>query len=81
MNAYNIGLVGFLLLLIKIVIHCWLLYKTGRFKWISTDFSRLQFAIPVYFDVPKEIREFKIIANILYAISILCFLIFLIFKV
>jgi hypothetical protein len=66
---------------IKIIIHCWLLYKIGKFKIISPeDPSRLQLFIPVYIAVPKDVEEFKTIANIIYASSLVCFAVFIISK-
>ena len=69
---------GVILLVVKIIIHCWLLYKIGRLRWWTgpNDLTRLQFVAPVSFNVPNEFKEFKIVANVLYAISIVCFTIF-----
>jgi hypothetical protein len=78
MNIAAICFLGGILLVVKIIIHCWLLYKIGRFKWVTSpnDLSRLQFVAPISFNVPNEFKEFKIAANILYAVSIVCFVIF-----
>jgi hypothetical protein len=76
MNLAAICFLGGLLLVIKIIIHCWLLSKVRRFKWLSTDFSRLQFVAPVYFEVPKDFKEIKIVANIIYTLSLVCFTIY-----
>jgi hypothetical protein len=81
MNPAAIGFLGGILLVIKIILHCWLLHKVGRFKILSPeDPSRLQLFVPIYFDVPKDIREFKTAANIIYTLSLVCFAIFIIRK-
>ena len=61
--------------------HCWLLYKLGRLKITSPeDPSRLSLFVPVCFKVPKDIQGFKTMANIFYALSIVCLAIFLFSK-
>lgn len=69
-----IGATGVLALIIKIIIHSYLLIKVGKIRFTAPqDLSRLQYLVPIWFDVPPDLQFIKFLANIFHAIAFLCF--------
>lgn len=78
----NIGIIGFFLLLIKIVLHLYLMSKVKdnfvRRAIVPSSTERLQLFFHFYEDAPKNLKWLKTTINIMYAVAVLCIIIFLI---
>lgn len=79
----NIGTIGSLLLILKFLLHIFLLYKINDkdANWgllSPNSFGRLKALLPLYQDVPENFKALKIFINLIYTISIILIAIFLI---
>lgn len=79
----NIGTIGCILLMLKFLLHIYLLYKIrdkdANWALLSpNNLGRLRALLPFYKNVPENLKGLKIFVNLLYAVSIVLIVIFLV---
>lgn len=79
----NIGTIGCVLLMFTFLLHIYLLYKirdkdANRGLLSPNNSGRLRALLPFYKNVPEDLKGLKIFVNLLYAVSIILIVIFLI---
>ena len=74
-----IGLIGGLLFFLKVLIHVYIVYvTTGKFPLGLGAFTPFYYFAPIVRNVEKKYQSLKLIANVMYWVSITLMVIFLI---
>ena len=78
----TIGIIGALLLIVKIILHAILMSNTDKKFWIRAlspySVARLRSIFPMLSPVPKKLQGLKIIVNILFFVAVILIVIYLI---
>ncbi len=79
----DIGTLGCLLLILKFLLHIYLLYQIHDkdADWVllsPNSLGRLRALLPFYKNVPENLKGLKNFVNLLYAVSIVLIIIFLV---